>query len=149
MAPRRADKYSFRVKHYLTPIYGCLGVSCSKVGGFLQSSGTSYWMYAEPCRFAPVPTPVTAPDPTPVTAPTLSNSDSGSSSDPVPLIFGLFCSLLPLLLAVGWSFNRSNSNQILQDIETLQTELSLDEVNDMGAENDVFIEKITDTDPSY
>ena len=98
LAPGRADESSFEdVKYNLERIYGCLGVSCSQVGGFLQPSGTSYWKKAEPCVIAPVPSPV----PSPVTAPTsLSNNESGSSSDPGPLILGLFFGFV-FLLAVG------------------------------------------------
>ena len=138
LAPGRADESSFEViKYNLERIYGCLGVSCSQVGGFLQPSGTSYWKNAEPCGVAPVPSPVAAPT---------SSSDNGfgTSLDPVPLILGLFG--FAFLVAVGWSFKRRNSNLITKDIGPVQTELSLNEVNDKETENDVTIVEKTDAE---
>ena len=139
LAPGQADESSFEVvKYNLERIYGCLGVSCSQVGGFLQPSGTSYWKKAEPCGFAPVPSPVIAPI-------SLSDNDSGSSSDPVPLILGLFFGFV-FLLAVGWSFKRRNSNDIIKDVGPVQNELSLNEVNDKNTENGVTIVEKADAE---
>ena len=155
LAPGKADESSYEVvKYNLERIYGCLGVSCSQVGGLLLPSGTSYWKNAEPCGIAPVPSPVIAPVPSPVIAPvpspviapiSLSDNDSGSSSDPVPLILGLLFGFV-FLFAVGWSFKRRNSNEIIKDVGPVQNELSLNEVNDKNTENDMTIVEKADAE---